>query len=329
MEGRVWVESEVGQGSTFHFTARFTLPAEQPAGGIESACPPLGEFGSEHVLLVDYHTTSREMYEELLAALGVRVTSAPSVRAAARHLSPAPASQPPITLVVVVGRSNRELSAARIAQWISAACDTRTLPLLLLPAASNLETPIQTGNWARVQQATAPLPACELRTCLQQLLNPASRWVPEPIDAAAHAPVRPLQILLAEDCLVNREVAIGLLQLRGHEVQVAETGREAVEAVGRHEFDVVLMDIEMPDMDGLDATRAIRDREKKTSGGHLPIIAMTAHADHGFQAACCRAGMDGYVSKPVEPQSLYRAVESLAGDRPVTIPCQPSRTDSP
>jgi CheY-like chemotaxis protein len=122
--------------------------------------------------------------------------------------------------------------------------------------------------------------------------------------------VRPLQILLAEDCLVNREVAVGLLELRGHQVTVANNGREAIDAFQRQEFDVVLMDVEMPDMDGLEATRIIRQWEN-IANRRTPIIAMTAHAVHGFQAACRAAGMDQYISKPIDPQKLYQEVESV------------------
>ena len=123
--------------------------------------------------------------------------------------------------------------------------------------------------------------------------------------------VRPLRILLAEDCLVNREVAIGLLELRGHQVCPVSTGREAIDALQAAVFDVLLMDVEMPEMDGLEATRLIRTAER-ASHRRTPIIAMTAHAVSGFQDACLQAGMDAYISKPIDPQTLYRIVETAA-----------------
>jgi len=122
--------------------------------------------------------------------------------------------------------------------------------------------------------------------------------------------VRPLHVLLAEDGPVNQEVAVGLLELRGHTVEVVDNGKEAVEALERQAFDVVLMDIEMPLMDGLQATSAIRDREER-SGDHTPIIAMTAHAVKGFRDRCIEAGMDGYISKPIQPAELFRTLEDL------------------
>ena len=122
-------------------------------------------------------------------------------------------------------------------------------------------------------------------------------------------PAGGLRILLAEDNLVNQKLAVILLERRGHRVTVATNGRQALEALERQAFDLVLMDVEMPEMDGLSATRAIRQREE-VSGGHVPIIAMTAHAMTEHKANCLAAGMDDYLSKPLEPQRLFAAIES-------------------
>ena len=121
---------------------------------------------------------------------------------------------------------------------------------------------------------------------------------------------RALRILLAEDGPVNQEVAVGLLELKGHHVEVVNNGKEALEALQRQTFDAVLMDIEMPEMDGLEATAAIRKKER-AAGGHVPIIAMTAHAMKGFREQCTEAGMDGYVSKPVRSAELFDALDSV------------------
>ena len=131
-------------------------------------------------------------------------------------------------------------------------------------------------------------------------------------DALA-ASVRRLEILLAEDAAVNQEVAVGMLEMRGHRVEIAENGKEAIAALERRPFDVVLMDLEMPEMDGLEAAAAIRTKEQ-ASGGHIPIIAMTAHAVKGFRERCLEAGMDDYITKPVNPQELFRAVEVAVRD---------------
>jgi CheY-like chemotaxis protein/HPt (histidine-containing phosphotransfer) domain-containing protein len=122
--------------------------------------------------------------------------------------------------------------------------------------------------------------------------------------------VRPLKILLAEDSLVNQKLAVGLLERWGHQIRTANNGQEALAALEVEKFDLVLMDVQMPELDGLEATRMIRSREQR-SGGHLPIVAMTAHAMRGDREACLSAGMDGYVAKPVRMQELYDVLESL------------------
>ncbi len=126
---------------------------------------------------------------------------------------------------------------------------------------------------------------------------------------------RPLKVLLAEDGLVNQQVAIGLLTQRGHEVVVAKDGREALDAVDQDSFDLVLMDVQMPIMDGLEATRAIRAGEEN-SGQHLPIIAMTAGAMKGDEQRCLESGMDAYISKPIAPELLFETIERLVDDQP-------------
>jgi CheY-like chemotaxis protein len=120
-------------------------------------------------------------------------------------------------------------------------------------------------------------------------------------------------VLLAEDNIVNQRVAVGLLKRRGHHVTVVENGQEAVDAVEREQFDIVLMDLQMPVMGGLEATKAIRERERETSRGRLRIVAMTAHAMSGDRERCLASGMDGYLSKPTESRTLFAEVEGEAG----------------
>jgi len=144
---------------------------------------------------------------------------------------------------------------------------------------------------------------------------PAGKQPAAPLALAAlHKTARPLRVLVAEDHPVNRELAVHLLKGRGHRVTLAETGREALAALAKQDFDAVLMDVQMPEMDGLEATAAIREKEK-TTGAHLPIIAMTAHALKGDEERCLAAGMDAYIAKPIEPRELLETVERLAAPR--------------
>jgi CheY-like chemotaxis protein len=124
----------------------------------------------------------------------------------------------------------------------------------------------------------------------------------------------PLRVLLAEDSLVNQRLAVGLLEKHGHSVTVANNGKETVECFAQEPFDVILMDVEMPEMDGFEATAVIRVKEKH-SGGRVPIIAMTAHAMKGDRERCLEAGMDGYVSKPIRVQQVLETLQAVLNRR--------------
>ncbi|MBW1706988.1 MAG: response regulator [Deltaproteobacteria bacterium] len=127
---------------------------------------------------------------------------------------------------------------------------------------------------------------------------------------------RRLKILLAEDNIVNQKLAVKMLEKRGHRVVVSSNGRKALEAYEREWFDLILMDVQMPEMDGLEATRAIREKEKER-GGHIPIVAMTAHAMKGDREKCLSAGMDDYVPKPIKADELFSVVERVAPPGPL------------
>src|SRR5439155_6300415 len=135
----------------------------------------------------------------------------------------------------------------------------------------------------------------------------------EPIAAAAAPTTRPLRVLLAEDSIVNQRLAVGLLERHGHRVTIANNGREALELAEQDNFDVILMDVQMPEVDGLEATRTIRQREER-SGQHVPIIAMTAHALKGDRERCLAVGMDEYVAKPVRERQLLTALRTVLGE---------------
>jgi CheY-like chemotaxis protein len=143
----------------------------------------------------------------------------------------------------------------------------------------------------------------------------------------SRAPRQPLRILLAEDNPVNQEVAVHLIERRGHSVIVAENGKQAIEALERHKFDLVLMDVQMPEMGGLEATKIIREKEK-ASGQHLPIIAMTAHAMQGDREKCIEAGMDGYLGKPIDPKTFLQTVEGIAESNIASEPVESEESKS-
>ncbi len=181
--------------------------------------------------------------------------------------------------------------------------------IIVLVSAGQARIPDHYRRLPGIQFLTKPATYSELIDAAASLLGVGRKN--SAADGAAEKPVRSLHILLAEDGLVNQEVAAGLLEMQGHTVEVAETGRKALEALERSAFDLVLMDLEMPEMDGMEAAAAIRDRER-TSGGHVPIVAMTAHALMGFRERCLQAGMDDFITKPIKPEELYRVVREAA-----------------
>jgi CheY-like chemotaxis protein len=158
-----------------------------------------------------------------------------------------------------------------------------------------------------------PVGESELLETIQHVLGKCSQTneTPSPtIPRALGEETRGLRILLAEDNVVNRKLAVRLLEKRGHQVVVAENGVEVLEALEHEHVDVILMDVQMPDMDGFEATAVIREKEK-IEGGHLPIIAMTAHTMKGDRERCLEAGMDGYVLKPIQSKELFATIEGV------------------
>ena len=201
-------------------------------------------------------------------------------------------------------------------------------PVLMLSSAGHSMDAARSSDLGIVRCLTKPVKESDLLDAILRALN-ASAIVNTPrtptTRLAKYDNIVPLKILLTEDGLVNQKVAIGLLSLRGHKVQVANNGHEALELAQRHRFDVILMDVQMPEMDGFEATAAIRANER-LCGGHVPIIAMTAHAMKGDRERCLDAGMDGYISKPVDAAELYSSIERYTPGRAMASGDAPSQS---
>jgi signal transduction histidine kinase/ligand-binding sensor domain-containing protein/DNA-binding response OmpR family regulator len=312
MGGKIWVESMEGSGSQFHFTIRTEASETKPTDG-----GPIPELAGVPVLLVDDHVTSRRVLREQLARWGMRAIGAPTVREALVRLRQAQNSGAPFSLVItdvhlpdgdgftLIEKINRQPSLADAS-------------IMMFTPGHKLVEAARCRDLGVVAYITKPIRAHELREALKAA---HAKAMSHPGEAQAlvrpdGAPIekrtgRSLRILLAEDNPINQRLTFRLLEKRGHAVVAAADGVEALEALDRDAFDLVLMDVQMPQMDGFQVTAIVREREKLT-GGHLPIFAMTAHVLKGDEERCLTAGMDGYIPKPISPKALIAVVESVA-----------------
>jgi len=309
MGGRIWLESEVGLGSTFHFTARFARPAGEPTP------PPSLEpalVSATRVLVVDDNRTNRRILEEMLTNWGVRHASAASAPEALALLHQADRDGDPFRLVLADARMP-ETDGFSLAREIKEDSSLGSTVIMMLSSSDGADEIEQCETLGIHAYLLKPVKQSELFDAIMLALGVTVGEEEGPADRPR--PARPLRILLAEDSLVNQKLAIGLLSREGHTVTVANDGREAVAAVAAQQFDVVLMDVQMPEMDGLEAASAIRAAEAGAAR-HVPIIAMTAHAMKGDRERCLAAGMDDYVSKPIRAGQLMATVERAVSPRP-------------
>ncbi len=302
MGGRIWAESRPGQGSVFHFTIQ-TRPAPQ----VECEVVP-GSLRGVPVLVVDDNRTSRAILAETLAGWGMQVRSAAGGRRALEMLARAREEGEPIRLALVDVQMP-EMDGFELARRLAPS----QRPLFAFLTSSVVkEAPPPEAAGAPI--LAKPVRRAELLAILQALLEGRGDSL------EAHGPrekivtaSRRLNILLAEDNHFNQMLVRALLGKRGHRVTVVGDGRAAVEAFSQGGYDLILMDVQMPEMDGLQATRAIR-RQEQASGGHIPIVAMTAHAMDSDRQRCQEAGMDAYIVKPVQREELFTVLENLAAD---------------
>jgi len=330
MHGRLWVESSQGKGSTFHFTAKFAA-----AGSIATAPPltPEIELKGLSVLVVDDNETNRRIVCEMTRAWGMRPTAVENGPLAVACLETAQQQQEPFR-IMLIDSNMPDMDGFELAEKIQATrkshgFQSETSLLMLTssgrPGEADRCRQVGISGYLLKPVAKSDLLAA-IRTALAQgeeqtHLKPAL-ITRHSLRESAHK----LRILVAEDNAVNQVVIIRALQKMGHTPVLAQNGKEALALALKEKFDLVFMDVQMPEMDGLAATGAIRKSEKQ-SGIHLPIFAMTAHAMKGDRERCIAAGMDGYITKPVRFSDIEETLAGLKGVK-VDPPPAPVRTES-
>ena len=310
MGGVMWVESEVGRGSTFHFTAHFGRPQAPVEEKLVDAAPV--KLLDLPVLVVDDNATSRQILDEMIANWRMKPVTAKDGRSAMETLRRAHKDGHPFRLVLLDAHMPA-MDGFEVVSHVKHDPHLHGTTVILLTSAGRTEDMARAKSLGAAASVAKPVKQSDLWDAIITALHVAGRQKARPSVAQRRSRTaeHPLRILLAEDNPVNQEVAVHLIERRGHSVIVAENGREAVEAIERHKFDLVLMDVQMPEMGGLEATRVIREKEKG-SGHHLPIIAMTAHAMQGDREQCLEAGMDGYLAKPIDPKTFLQTVEGIS-----------------
>ncbi len=308
MGGRLGVDSEPGKGSTFHFTARFGV---RPAG--EDAPPPSpAVLEGLAALIVDDNATNCRILADMLRQWRMRPTAVLGGPEALAVLGRAAESGEPFP-VVLLDAMMPGMDGFMLAEEIRKRPEMAGAAVMMLSSADRLGDAERCRSLGLVRYLVKPVNQSDLLNALLQAVSgPAAAPTRAPRRPAEERPAGPsLRVLLAEDNLVNQRLAIRLLEKQGHAVEAVPNGRAAVEAVERQAFDVVLMDVQMPVMDGMEATARVRRREEGT-GRRTPIIALTAHAMKGDRERCLAAGMDGYLAKPIHADELAQALAGVA-----------------
>jgi PAS domain S-box-containing protein len=306
MGGRIRVESEPGRGSRFSFTARFGTQkrAARKAVSVE----PAG-LRNLPVLVVDDNATNRRILREILTSWRMRPEDVPSGKDALALLRRRASKNARFSLALI-DANMPEMDGFTLIERIRGNPSLKDLKIMVLTSAD------RRGDTARCRELgvqaylTKPVRQSELLDAILLTQGAASTSGREKsfITRASASELRiPLRILLGEDNPINRKVAVRLLEKQGHTVRTASDGREVLSALEKERFDVVLMDVQMPEVDGFEATAIIREKEK---GGpdHIPIVALTAHALKDDRKRCLDAGMDDYVSKPLKPEEFFRTI---------------------
>ena len=301
MGGTLWLESVEGRGSTFHFEISARETAASPRPDRLDGDP---RIAGRRLLVVDDNATNREILTRLAESWGMSVEAVGRPGVALELIRDGDRFD-----IAVLDMQMPEMDGLQLAREIRRHRDERALPLLLLTSIGHLAEAREASEFSA--QLTKPVKSSQLYDVLVRLLTGAAASGATPVGdrGGSRSSTAPLRLLVAEDNAVNRQLVVALLRRLGYHADLAETGLEALDALERKTYDVVLMDVQMPELDGLEATRLIRER----FGTRRPtIIAMTANAMEGDREECLAAGMDDYLSKPIHRHELARALARCA-----------------
>jgi signal transduction histidine kinase/CheY-like chemotaxis protein/HPt (histidine-containing phosphotransfer) domain-containing protein len=309
MGGRVWVESTAGKGSTFHFTVHFGVAEKQHA-------PTIQTFQAEQlhlpVLLVDDNATNRRVLTDMVRGWGMQPTAVESGAAALETMKRAETDGRGFKLAII-DSNMPDMNGFELAEQIRQDPNMAGSTIMMLTSAGRSGDAARCRELEIVAYLFKPIRKSELLSAILTVLGERSNDSAPDLATrySLQETSRKLRILVAEDNPVNQTVVVRILRKMGHSPKIACNGREALSLLSAEPFDLVFMDIQMPEMDGLTATRTIREHEKQT-GFHIPIIAMTAHAMKGDKERCLDAGMDDYVSKPVRGKDIQEAIARIS-----------------
>jgi len=298
MGGRIWVESEIGKGSNFYFTISCSVVEK-----MEKRVVPPG-IRNLRVLIVDDNATNRLILREMVSGWDFSPTEAEDGLSALKQL------ENNFYQLILLDKSMPGMDGFEVARRIKQMPKYADVPIIVLSSAEEKGDRKRAKELGISDVLIKPVRRSKLyNSIVAALAKKEKTKVPETkVESVFKG--RPLKVLLAEDNPINQKLAVRILEKQGWKVTVANNGREAVEWVRKNGFDFVLMDIQMPEMDGLEATKEIREREK-TTGKHIPIVALTAHAFREDEEKCLSAGMDGYVTKPIKIQELFKTIEDI------------------
>ena len=312
MQGQIWLESAPGQGSKFHFTASFGRSQQDKA---TKAYEILDKLKEQKVLVIANNQSQLDSLCRTLQGWHVNVIGASNERQALHHLENADKESAPFTAAIVDPHAHSFWQSK--ANPLNDIKSWNNLPIILLKSPGKNNSPHLSNHVGAIYHLPKPVQLGQLleklaTACgIAQAALTTNKQLDQSITSHNYLFARPLKILLAEDNQINRKLCLHLLKQWGHDVTLAATGKEVIDHLEKKSFDIILMDIQMPEMDGFAATKIIRSTFAEQ---HIPIVAITAHAMVGDRERCLAAGMDGYVSKPIDARKLYEALSTLVPD---------------